>query len=274
MSSEQSESMSPVQPEPEVAAGEDSAQAELDEIKIVVLDSAELATRAATLATNAGTDMRTATEMMIKTHGKQRKQSLILLITSGVLMLITACIFAGVSVTLFSRLKMVDAMLLAVGKRVTELDGTMESVASVNEALQTLTEHQEDAQKQQEKLEARLDEVVKTTQQVPEAAGKQIEEKGQALIKQVQAMESRLQAQASALNQINQQVKAVQGQIRESGQNLKTEVEAMGRQQRERQAAETRAATQKIRERETAVQYPRLPVPGAPASPLSPASKP
>lgn len=257
---------------PEASASEQataSAEAELQEIKAVVLDSAELATRAASLATNAGTDMRQATEMMVKAHDKQRKQALILLISSGVLMLISACIFAGVSITLSSRLKMVDAMLLAVGKRVTELDGTMETVASVNEALQTMTEQQENGKKAQEKLEARLDEVVKSTQALPEAAAKQLEDKSQALVKQVQSMDGRLAAQASALKNISNQVQSLNGQINESGQRLRSEVENMSRQQRERQNAEAaaaKAAAQKQKDRETAVQYPRAPTPGASAA--------
>lgn len=246
-----------------------NAEAELQEIKVVVLDSAELATRAANLATSAGTDMRQATDMMIKAHDKQRKQAMILLISSGVLMLLSACVFAGVTITLSSRLKMADAMLLAVGKRVTELDGTMETVASVNDALQTMAEQQQHNKKSQEKLEARLDEVVKSTQALPEAAAKQLEDKSQALVKQVQSMDARLAAQASALKNISNQVNTLQGQINESGQRLRSEVESMSRQQRERQNAETaaaKAAVQKQKDRDNAVQYPRPPTPGASAT--------
>ena len=257
-------------PAPAPAAGPDEAAAEeLNMIKVVVLDSAELATRAASLATNAGTDMQQATERMIQTHGKQRKQSLILLLSSGLLMLLTACVFAGMAVTLASRLKMVDAMLLAVGKRVTELDGTMETVASVNEALQTLTEHQEANQKQQAKLEARMDELAKSTQGLPEAAAKQLDEKSQTLVKQVQAMDGRLQSQAASLARISQQVQTLQGQVAESGQKLRSEVESMTRQQRERANAEqaaAKSAATKAKERETMLQYPRLPTPGASAA--------
>jgi uncharacterized membrane-anchored protein YhcB (DUF1043 family) len=245
------------------------AEAELQEIKVVALDSADLATRAASLATNAGTDMRQATEMMVKAQDKQRKQAMILLLSSGGLMLLCACIFLGVSITLSSRLKMADAMLLAVGKRVTELDGTMETVASVNEALQTMAEHQENNKKSQEKLEARLDEVVKSTQALPEAAAKQLEDKSQAIVKQVQSMDGRLAAQASALKNISSQVQTLQGQINESGQRLRTEVESMSRQQRERQNAEAaaaKAAAQKQKDRDNAVQYPRPPTPGASAA--------
>ena len=243
----------------------DHAQAaeELDLIKAVVLDSAELATRAASLATNAGTDMRGATELMVETHRKQRKQAMILLISSGALMLLAACVFIGISVSLSSRLKMVDSMLLAVGKRVTELNTTMETVASANEALHTMADHQEENRKLQEKLEAQLGEMAKSTQALPEAAAKQIEEKSQGLIKQVQSMDSRLQSQAASLQRLSQQVHALQGQVSDSGQKLRSEVESMTRQQRERLNAEQAAAKAAPKARDQALQYPRLPTPGA-----------
>lgn len=248
-------------------AAADTAQ-ELDLIKSVVLDSAELATRSASLATTAGTDMRQATELMVKTHAKQRKQALIMVITAGALMLITACVFAGVSISLFSRLKMVDGMLLAVGKRVTELNNTMETVASANEALQNLVEQQAENRKLQEKLESRLDEIAKATQGLPDAAAKQLDEKGQAIVKQVQSMDGRLQSQAASLQRLSQQMQTLQGQVTDSGQKLRNEVENMTRQQRERAQAEqaaARAAAQKQKDKEQALQYPRLPTPGASA---------
>ncbi len=254
----------------------DNAQAteELNLIKAVVLDSAELATRAASLATNAGTDMRGATELMVETHRKQRKQAMIMLISSGALMLVAACVFVGISVSLASRLKMVDGMLLAVGKRVTELNTTMETVASANEALHTLAEHQGENRKLQEKLENQLSEMAKSTQSLPEAAGKQIEEKSQALVKQVQSMDTRLQSQAASLQRLSQQVHALQGQVSDSGQKLRNEVESMTRQQRERlQAEQTTAKQAPAKARDPGVQYPRLPTPGA-ATPATTTSKP
>ena len=82
-------------------------------------------------------------------------------------------------------------------------------------------------------------------------------------------MDGRMAAQASALKNISNQVNTLQGQINESGQRLRSEVESMSRQQRERQAAEAaaaKAAAQKQKDREGAVQYPRPPTPGASAA--------
>lgn len=239
---------------------------DLQEIQAVVLDSAELATRAASLAATAGTDMRKATEQMVLSQNKHRKQSWILLIVSGVLMLVTAAVLMGVSATLFSRLKMVDAMLIAVGKRVTELDGTMETVASVNAALQNMVQQQDQTQKHQAKIEAQLEALAKATQGLPEATGKAVDDKAAALARQVQAMDARLAAQASSLRSLGQQLQGVQSQVQESGQKLRSEVEAMARQRQANADAANKATPAEPRKAAPAVpQYPRLPVPGSSA---------
>lgn len=244
-----------------------AAEPGLQEIQTVVLDSAELATRAASLAATAGTDMRKATEQMVTAQHKHRKQSLILLLVSGVLMLVTAAVLIGVSATLFSRLKMVDAMLIAVGKRVTELDGTMETVASVNEALQNMVQQQEQAQKHQTKVEAQLEALTKSTQGLPEATGKAVDDKAAALARQVQAMDARLAAQASSLRSLGQQMQSLQSQSQESGQKLRAEVEALARQRQQAAEAAAKAAPEARKPAAPSVpQYPRTPVPGAAAS--------
>jgi len=244
---------------------EESARAakELRDIKVVVLDSAELATRSASLATTAGLDIKAATDKMLVVQGAHRKHNMIFLGVAGLIVLLAAGVLGATVATQYTRLKQIDAMLLAVGKRVTELDATMETVGSVNEALNNMVKQQEEAQKAQGKLESRLDDVIKNTQSMPEEAAKQFETKGQALVKQVQSMDGRLQAQANALRNLDQQLKSIQNQMSDSGQKIRQEVENLGRQQKERQQAEqaaTKAAAAAQQAKATAersLQYPR-----------------
>lgn len=258
---------------------EESARAakELRDIKAVVLDSAELATRSASLATTAGLDMKTATDKMLKVQGDHRKHNLIFLGVGGLIVLLAAGVLGATVATQYTRLKQIDAMLLAVGKRVTELDATMETVGSVNEALNTMVKQQEEAQQLQAKMESRLDEVIKNTQNMPVEAAKQMETQGQAMVKQVQAMDGRLQSQANALRNVDQQLKQIQGQMSDSGQKLRQEVENLGRQQKERQQADQAAAKAAVAAQqakaiaERALQYPR---PAPSANPAAPANKP
>ncbi|MFM1925936.1 MAG: hypothetical protein RIT44_1742 [Pseudomonadota bacterium] len=258
---------------------EESARAakELRDIKVVVLDSAELATRSASLATTAGLDIKTATDKMLVVQGAHRKHNMIFLGIAGLIVLLAAGVLGATVATQYTRLKQIDAMLLAVGKRVTELDATMETVGSVNEALNTMVKQQEEAQKVQGKLESRLDDVIKNTQSMPEEAAKQFETKGQALVKQVQGMDGRLQAQANALRNLDQQLKSIQNQMSDSGQKIRQEVENLGRQQKERQQADQAAAKAAVAAQQTkaaaerSLQYPR---PAPTANPAATNAKP
>jgi len=239
------------------------APEELEGLKIVVLESAELATRSANMATNAGADLKAATKHLDTTLAVQKKQTTILFAAAGGLMLVAATVFAAMTVSLKSRINQLDTMVGAVGKRVVELDASMELVGSVNEALQEMVSKQEGLTNMQGKLEARLDEAIKNSQSVPEQTAKQVDAKGQVLAKQVQGMDGRLQQQANALKTLSTQLQNLQGAVGETG-GLKREMEAIAKLQRERQSAETTATTQAAaatvsaaRQREKMIQYPR-----------------
>ena len=240
-----------------------AAPEELEGLKIVVLESAELATRSANMATNAGADLKAATKHLDTTLAIQKKQTTILFAAAGGLMLVAATVFAAMTISLKYRINQLDTMVGAVGKRVVELDASMELVGSVNDALQEMVSKQEGLTNMQGKLEARLDEAIKNSQSVPEQTAKQVDAKGQVLAKQVQGMDGRLQQQANALKTLSTQLQNLQGAVGETG-GLKREMEAIAKLQRERQSAETTATTQAAaatvaaaRQREKMIQYPR-----------------
>lgn len=240
------------------------APEELEGLKIVVLESAELATRSANMATNAGADLKAATKHLDTTLAIQKKQTTILFAAAGGLMLVAATVFAAMTVSLKSRINQLDTMVGAVGKRVVELDASMELVGSVNEALQEMVSKQEGLTKMQVKLEVRLDEAIKNSQSVPEQTAQQVDAKGQVLAKQVKGMDSRLQQQANTLKTLSSQLQNLQGAVGETG-GLKREMEAIAKLQRDRQSAETTASTQAAaatvsaaRQREKMIQYPRV----------------
>lgn len=241
-----------------------AAPEELEGLKIVVLESAELATRSANMATNAGADLKAATKHLDTTLAIQKKQTTILFAAAGGLMLVAATVFAAMTVSLKSRINQLDTMVGAVGKRVVELDASMELVGSVNEALQEMVSKQEGLTKMQVKLEVRLDEAIKNSQSVPEQTAQQVDAKGQVLAKQVKGMDSRLQQQANTLKTLSSQLQNLQGAVGETG-GLKREMEAIAKLQRDRQSAETTASTQAAaatvsaaRQREKMIQYPRV----------------
>jgi DNA repair exonuclease SbcCD ATPase subunit len=243
---------------------------ELEGIKMVALESAELATRSANLAVGAGENMKKATHNLEELMKANKKQHQIMLGIAGGLMFVTAIIFGTSIFTLKSRINQMDAMLASLSKRVVELNDSMEMVGSVNEGLQAMVAKQDDITKMQGSLETRLNEAIKQSESVPEKTAQQVGEKGQALAAQVKSLEGRFVQQSKALNALANQVGGLQGAVGETG-SFKKEMEALARLQKERQAAENavtiksnananaanQAALAAAKQRERMVQYPR-----------------
>jgi DNA repair exonuclease SbcCD ATPase subunit len=250
-----------------------NAQADNDElegIKMVALESAELATRSANLAVGAGENMKTATHNLEELMKVNKKQHQIMLGIAGGLMFFTAIVFGTSIFTLKSRINQMDAMLASLSKRVVELNDSLEMVGSVNEGLQAMVAKQDDITKMQGNLETRLNEAIKQSESMPEKTAQQVGEKGQALTAQVKSLEGRFVQQSKALNALANQVGGLQGAVGETG-SFKKEMETLARLQRERQAAENtvtiksnananaanQAALAAAKQRERMVQYPR-----------------
>jgi peptidoglycan hydrolase CwlO-like protein len=259
------------------AFSEDSSVPDVDELeglKMVMLDSAELATRSANLAVGAGENMKKATNNIEKLMQVNKKQTLIILSAAGGLMIIAASIFAAMTISLKSRINQMDDVLTILGKRVAELDSSMELVGSVNDGLQEMVSKQDDMTKMQASLEKRLSEAIKNTESVPEKTAQQVSEKGQELAAQVKSLEGRFVMQSKAMNVLANQLGGLQSAVGETG-TFKKEMEALARLQKERQAADNAiaaksaaqsaaainasnaAAAAAIKQREKMVQYPR-----------------
>ena len=166
----------------DVAMTDAQTLADMKDMKLVVMDSAELATRAASLAANAGLDLRNATKdvlqgnlQMLASNKKQSKFAIILLASAASLMLLTAALFVFMSLKLQGRVAQLDEMVLAVGKRVVEMDASLELVGGAQEVLKSVAAKQAEMAAGQAKIDARLEEVIKNAQGVPEQTAKPIE---------------------------------------------------------------------------------------------------
>ncbi|MDO9279964.1 MAG: hypothetical protein Q7U05_15530 [Polaromonas sp.] len=233
--------------------------ADMTDMRLVIMDSGELATRAAGLAADAAGHLRSASKELQTSYHAQRKILLVLLLVCGSLMLVAGGVFAALAWRLQARVTQLDGMVLAVGKRVVGMDASMESVGAVQEALQALLLKQEAIAALQVKIDGRLDEAIKSTQGMPELTAKQVDLKTQAMSQQVTAMDARLKAQAGALSTLSTQMKGLQGALGDSGA-VRRELEAQARQQRDRQSTETAAnaaAAAAARKRDSMLQYPR-----------------
>jgi len=243
---------------------------ELEGIKMVALESAELATRSANLAVGAGENMKKATHNLEELMKVNKKQNQIMLGIAGGLMVITAIIFGTSIFTLKSRINQMDDMLASLSKRVVELNDSIELVGSVNEGLQEMVSKQDDMTKMQSSLETRLADAIKKAESVPERTAQQVGEKGQVLADQVKSLEGRFVQQSKAMNALASQVTGLKGAVGETG-GFKKEMEILASLQKERQAADNmvaakaaasnnaanQAALNAPKQREKMVQYPR-----------------
>lgn len=243
---------------------------ELNNMKTTLLDSAELATRAASLAATAGSEMHKASETLLSTFTSLKKQSVIFLIIMGSMLLLTSILFTVMSIRLQGRVSQLDSMILAVGKRVVSMDASLEMVNSASETIGEVKAKQDAINDAQARLEKNLEEIMKSFLSAPEQAAKQVDAKNQEMVKLIQALDTKLQAQAAGVKSLSSQIQQLQGSNHNAA-GLKKEVESLVRLQKERQMQQEAAAkapppaspapapvAAPVKPREKLVQYPRV----------------
>ena len=255
----------------------------------VVLDSADLATKSAEAATSVSSQLRRATEEFKEVTDAGHKKARLLLAVMGGVMVISLIFFLIMGVRLVSRINQLDAMLMAVGKRVVELNTGMESLEGVNQSVKELASQQMALTKSQGEIEGRIDASLKQSeslvQKVPSETAKQVAASSDSVIRQVQGINSKLQTQANAVQSLGNEVKSLKSAVG-NVDSLKRDVEALVTLQKERYL-ETVQKNNANTSRERAVQFPRFGAtkPGetspqtgtpaaAPAAPAAPTSKP
>jgi hypothetical protein len=247
-----------------------SEEADMLSMRSTMLDSAELANRAAGLAAQSATDMHGAAHKLIAAQSAQRINGIVVLATFGALMLTSMALFGIMSYRLQARIAQADAMLLAVGKRIVSMDESMELITGAGESLRDISSKQDSIVGGQMKLDARLDDIITANQAIAQAAAKPADTKGPDVAKWLQALDTKMQSQASALNALAQQVRATPAPTRPDPAALRREIEAALRQQKAAEAASkpvvitppapplaSSPALPPAKPKETLVQYPR-----------------
>jgi methyl-accepting chemotaxis protein len=253
--------------------------AEMAEMKSTMLESAELANRAAGMAAKAAGDMHGASTELIESYSGQKVYLVIVLAVFGLLMVMAISIFAFMSYRLQQRVAQADAMLLAVGKRVIAMDESLELFSGHGEALREVASKQDAIVSAQTKIELRLDEVMRGVQTAVDTIAKppaNDKDKAPDVAKLIKELDGKLQAQATAINNLSSQVRAVgsPAPARADPAAVRKEAEALVRQLKAAEAsvkppvpaaaAAAAAPAPKAPEKpvEKLVQYPRVQNPG------------
>jgi DNA repair exonuclease SbcCD ATPase subunit len=253
----------------------EAAAKELSDMKLVVLEAAELANQSAGKATDVGVEFKLTTRNLSDMMQRQRKfQTVLISITGGVLVLL-GLVFATITFTLKARINQMDEMLSATSSKIRELNEGLEVVGSVNEGFQEMVAKQAAMAAAQARLEVGLSEMAQINQNLPQEKAKQAEAREQALNKQVSALESGLKSQSQAINALAGQMQGLRQSMGDAGQ-IKRDMENLVKLQKERQASEANTAVAaskpKInaepapeRPKERFVRYPRPETVGNPA---------
>ena len=230
-----------------------------NDIKSAVFDSAELATRSASLAAKAGLEMHQAAQKLMQTSAAQTKINKILLGTFGAFLMIALVLFGVSSYRLQERVSQLDAMVLAVGKRVINMDASVQLFDSVSDVIKDVSQKQDAISNAQAKLEQRIVETIMKSQVVPEVKPTVLDDKSKELLRAVQEINVNISQQASATKSLSAQIQKLQMSNSEAG-TLRREMENLTHQMRDRvvtdQAAVV-AAPVAAKPRERLVQFPR-----------------
>lgn len=237
----------------------------LQDLKSTLLDSAELATRGASLAVKAGVEMHHAADKLMNNSIAQQKFNKIILFAFAGAMALAIILFTVMAFRMQSKISQLDAMVLAVGKRVVTMDATIELVASASELIKDVSAKQDELTGSQKKLETRIDESIKAALVVPDPKAKQPDDKNKELIKLIQNLELKIQAQANSTKVISGQLQKLQTSLPDPS-SFKREIEAASRLLKERaalEAAPAPVAPAPVKPKERVVQFPRVAQPAA-----------
>ena len=247
--------------------------AELAEMRSTMLDSAQLANRAAGMAAKAAGDMHGATTQLIESSTGQNTYLIIVLAVFGLLMVLSMSVFAFMSFRLQQRVIQADAMLLAVGKRVIAMDESLELFKGHGEVLREVGSKQDAITSQLTKIELRLDDVVRTVQLATDAVTKPAagaDPKAPDVGKLLKDLDGKLQSQATAISNLSTQLRSVQAPApaRVDPAAVRKEAEALVRQLKAAEAsvkpppaaapAAAPAPAAPAKQVEKLVQYPRV----------------
>ena len=215
-----------------------SASASLDALVTVVLDSAGVANRSASIAASSTESLLTAVGYLGKVTERARMGAAIVLGAAALSIVAAAGALFAVSVQLGSRLTQTNATLLAVGKRAVQMNTGIENLGRIETVLAEVAKKPETdrLQKLEEKLDAALSETRRPIGAAPmEKPAKQDDARHQALLTQMKALEAQTQTQARAITRMTEQIAASRADLSKTmsiARGVETTLASFGEKQR------------------------------------------
>jgi len=197
---------------------------QIEELTSVVLDSAEVSTRSASIAADVSGAMRMVVAKIEETNRRNVLHSRVMLGAICVCLLIAMGFFFGVTLKMTKSIKELDVMTYAMSKRMIEIDGSISAIGKTNSDFSEITDKQEELNTTQKNVANRLDEIGRVMSTMPNLVADQnnklIDAKLLAMNKSLASMEAKLVANADAEKLKQQPVQLVLAEI----QKMRTEM--------------------------------------------------
>ncbi len=170
---------------------------QIEELTSVVLDSAEVSTRSASIAADVSATMRAVVSKIQENNRRNVMHSRIMLGGFCACLLIAMGIFFAITLKMTKSIKELDTMVYAMAKRVIEVDASLTAIGKTNSDFSEITEKQEEVITTQTQVAKRLEEIGKSMATMPAVvateANKSSDLKFKDMQKQLSALESKLE---------------------------------------------------------------------------------
>jgi hypothetical protein len=171
---------------------------QIEELTSVVLDSAEVSTRSASIAADVSATMRAVVSKIQENNRRNVMHSRIMLGAFCACLLIAMGIFFAITMKMTKSIKELDTMVYAMAKRVIEVDASLTAIGKTNSDFSEINEKQEEVITTQTQVAKRLEELGKTMAAMPTVvateANKSSDLKFKDMQKQLTTLESKLQS--------------------------------------------------------------------------------
>jgi uncharacterized protein YoxC len=202
---------------PEIQLELDRFGRHVDSLTETVLESADLANRSAMATTTIGEDFKASLDAWNEINGKNILYLKVLVAVGGVVMFVASLVFMVSALRVGSRVSELDTMLLAVGKRVVELNASTQDVTALSMRVQELNAKQEGLIAAQERLAKQVGDSLAQTEAIikglPGETAKQLAASGEGLAQKVDALGKAMDSQAAAVKGLGASVSALKSRV-------------------------------------------------------------
>jgi hypothetical protein len=171
---------------------------QIEELTSVVLDSAEVSTRSASVAADVSATMRAVVSKIQENNARNVTHSRIMLAAFCTCLLIAMGIFFAITMKMTQSIKELDTMIYAMAKRVIEVDASLNAIGKTNSNFSEITDKQDEVITTQTQVAKRLEELGKSVAAMPTAvaaeANKSSDLRLKDMQKQLTILDSKLQS--------------------------------------------------------------------------------